>query len=291
MRETVGVIRYEYLMQIRRWGLWISLLLTVGLFAFLLIQAGQGSGFLPSDYTSQPWRLATIVIEKFNLFAPIAAGILVADRFTRDRLLGASELLSSSLLSRLPLVLGKCAGSVLAILTPPCVLLLGMVAFMAARYHQPGVFLAAPVVLLAVVVCFGVWSPKSQLYWVILSPAATCTCEASKVMVCPMWAVVAEIWRWTCGMEMAIVMGMTVVLKAPRLSVTISVTSARPGMVNTCVTCCPMPSGVASPKFQSYDKDEPTSAFEPVASNVTLLLMATNDVFEEALATGGLLYG
>jgi len=37
-------------------------------------------------------------------------------------------------------------------LTPPCVLLLGMVAFMAARYHQPGVFLAAPGVLLAVVV-------------------------------------------------------------------------------------------------------------------------------------------
>ena len=27
MRETVAVFRYEYLMQIRRWGLWISLIL------------------------------------------------------------------------------------------------------------------------------------------------------------------------------------------------------------------------------------------------------------------------
>ena len=47
------------------------------------------------------------------------------------------------------------------------------------------------------------------------------------------------------------VIGMTAVLSAPRLSVTRSVTSARPGMVKVCVTCSPKPSIVASPKFHS----------------------------------------
>ena len=152
MRETVAVFRYEYLMQIRRWGLWISLLLTLGLFFFLLIRVAVDTKAIPPDYASNPWQLATSLIEEFTFFAPIAVGILAADRFTRDRMLGTSELLSSALSSRVPLVLGKYAGSVLAIFTPSCVLLLGMLAWMAIFYHQPGVFLTAPVVVLAVVV-------------------------------------------------------------------------------------------------------------------------------------------
>lgn len=152
MRETFAVFRYEYLMQIRRWGLWIGLLLTVGLFFFLLLRSTGSPKAIPPDYTTQPWKLATLLIEEFNLFAPIAAGILVADRFTRDRALGMSELLNSSLSLRAPLVLGKYAGSVLAIMTPPFMLLLLSLAYLAAYFHQPAIFLTAPVVLLAVVV-------------------------------------------------------------------------------------------------------------------------------------------
>jgi ABC-2 type transport system permease protein len=152
MRETVAVLRSEYLMQIRRVGLWVSLILTVGIFFFLLLRAAQVSKAIPPDYFNQPWKLATLLIEEFNGFAPIAAGILAADRFTRDRLLGMSELLNSALPSKVPLVLGKYAGSVLAIFTPPFILLLGMLAYLAAAYHQPAVFLTALVVLLAVAV-------------------------------------------------------------------------------------------------------------------------------------------
>jgi hypothetical protein len=152
MCETVAVLRSEYLMQIRRVGLWVSLILTVGVFFFLLLRTAQVSKAIPSDYVNQPWKLATLLIEEFNGFAPIAAGILAADRFTRDRLLGMSELLNSSLPSKSPLVLGKYLGSVLALFTPPFILLLGTLAYMAAYFHQPAVFLTAPVVLLAVVV-------------------------------------------------------------------------------------------------------------------------------------------
>jgi hypothetical protein len=152
MRATIAVFRYEYLMQIRRWGLWVSLLLTMGIFFFLLLRVAEAlKSFSPAEET-QPWVLATSLIEEFNFFAPIAAGILAADRFTRDRVLGTSELLDSALPSRLPLVLGKYAGSVLAIFTPPCVLLLVMTTWMAVYYQQPLVFLTAPVVVLAVVV-------------------------------------------------------------------------------------------------------------------------------------------
>ena len=122
------------------------------MFFFLLIRVAVDTKVIPADYASNPWQLATSLIEEFNFFAPIAVGILAADRFTRDRLLGTSELLSSALASRVPLVLGKYAGSVLAIFTPPCLLLLGMLAWMAVFYHQPGVFLTALVVVLAVVV-------------------------------------------------------------------------------------------------------------------------------------------
>jgi ABC-2 type transport system permease protein len=151
MRETIAVFRYEYLMQIRRWGLWIGLVLTVGLF-FLLLLRGDDLKAIPPSFTDSPWKLATLMVEEFNLFAPIAAGILAADRFTRDRLLGTSELLNSSLPSRLPLVLGKYAGSLLAIFTPPFILLVGTLAYLAVYFHQSALFLTAPVVLLAVVV-------------------------------------------------------------------------------------------------------------------------------------------
>jgi ABC-2 type transport system permease protein len=152
MRETFAVFRYEYLMQIRRWGLWISLFLTVGFFFFFTLRAMLETGPVSPHYITDPWSQATNLIEEFNFFAPIAAGILAADRFTRDRLLGTGELLNSTLSARLPLVLGKYAGSILAILTPTCVLLVGILTFLALYYHMPTIFLTAPVVLLAVVV-------------------------------------------------------------------------------------------------------------------------------------------
>jgi ABC-2 type transport system permease protein len=153
MPETFAIFRYEYLMQIRRWGLWISLFVTVGLFLVLALRTLPNLDLLfPGYATNEVWKLPTILIEAFNLFTPIAAGILSADRFTRDRLLGTGELINSSLLSRLPLVLGKYAGSLLAIFTPPLILLVGALAYMAAYFHQPAIFLTAPVVLLAVVV-------------------------------------------------------------------------------------------------------------------------------------------
>jgi hypothetical protein len=92
-----------------------------------------------------------MLIVEFALFAPIAAGILASDRFPRDRVLGMGELMNSALPFKLPLVLGKYAGSVLAVFTPTLLVLVGTLAYLAVYYHQPAVFLTAPVVLLAVV--------------------------------------------------------------------------------------------------------------------------------------------
>ena len=146
MRETVAVFRYEYLMQIRRPGLWVSLIVLVGLF---LLFGVENAPKLAAQVTNDPWQLGAAIMFDMNLLAPVAAGILVADRFPRDRLTGMSELISSSLPSRWALVFGKYLGSLLAVLTVPLlVLLLAMIAI-AFEIHQASFILTTPVALLA----------------------------------------------------------------------------------------------------------------------------------------------
>ncbi len=179
MDELWGIIRYEYLMQIRRVGLWISLILTIGLFIWLLATASRSPGAVPAGDAGNPWKLAASFVAEFNLFGPIAAGILVADRFTRDRLLGVDQLLDSSLLSRLPLVVGKGVGSLLAIFTPPVILLIGLWCYLAVQFGQPAVLFTGPVAVVAIVapswlfvVCWSLFFPlimPLRLYQVLFA--------------------------------------------------------------------------------------------------------------------------
>src|SRR5690349_3615792 len=111
MRETIGVFRYEYLMQIRRWGLWISSVVLTGLIYFFAVSSlSQQTKELPPT----PWAVAVNLVAPLNFFAPMAAGILVADRFLRDFRLGVNEVLKVSLPSTRLLVIGKYLGSLLA---------------------------------------------------------------------------------------------------------------------------------------------------------------------------------
>jgi len=150
MLETFGVIRYEYLMQIRRWSLWISSVGLVGLIYFFIL-GGLLQKFQLQGSSQQPWLVAIDLAAPLNIFAPVAAGILVADRFPRDFRLGVNDLLKASLPSSRPLVIGKYLGSVLAVLTPPILLMLAMLIYLAVPLQMGALFWMAPLVTLGTV--------------------------------------------------------------------------------------------------------------------------------------------
>jgi ABC-2 type transport system permease protein len=125
----IGVLRYEFWMQVRRPALWIAAVL-VGLFAlrsfrgFYLVANGMTTDMRIGDWAG---FLAG--------FYPLAAGLLLADRFARDRKLHTAELLATSLALSHVRLWGKWAGTVLATLIPATLIyLLGVVAIL--QYAQ-----------------------------------------------------------------------------------------------------------------------------------------------------------
>ncbi len=146
MYEALAVARYEYRMQIRRWGLWLGLLLSTGLFYWFLV---VGLDTIPPQVLSNPWDFGANLILPLILLAPVAAGILVADRFPRDRQLRMNELLESSQPSARIFVLGRYIASLLAVLTPPLLLALPVIIYAAVRFSLPELLWKTPVIFLA----------------------------------------------------------------------------------------------------------------------------------------------
>jgi hypothetical protein len=149
MREMFGVLRYEYVMQIRRWGLWISSLVLVGLIYFFI---AQNLSTQSKEVLASAWSVAINLVAPLNIFAPVAAGILVADRFPRDFRLSVNEVLNASLPSVRPLVVGKYLGSLLAVLTPTLLFMVAMLIYLALRLQMASLFWITPLVLLGTVV-------------------------------------------------------------------------------------------------------------------------------------------
>ncbi len=113
----LGVLRYEFRMQIRRPALWITMLL------FTLLVIGIGGGAFRSEIlrgaSSQP-LFGTLAqwAYRVNTFFPIAVGVLLADRLPRDRRTRSEELFISAPGSLSARLLGKYCGSLLATLIP-----------------------------------------------------------------------------------------------------------------------------------------------------------------------------
>ncbi|GLV54786.1 hypothetical protein KDH_16330 [Dictyobacter sp. S3.2.2.5] len=117
-----GAFRYEFLMQIRRRSLWISLLL-VGLLQIMIyvphLNALINLYFqIPINQTMA--ELALMV----NTLLPAAFGCLIADRLPRDRRTRVEELLMTMPQSSGVRLIGKYLGSVCATLIPVLVFFL-----------------------------------------------------------------------------------------------------------------------------------------------------------------------
>lgn len=125
MKQFFQITRFEFLMSIRRPGFWIAYSL-LGLFyiATNIIPNGQGSGEM--ILSERVWEESGLIVFMFNIFMPILAGILTADRMQRDFQVGIQELQQSTPLARISYVLSKYFGSLAAVLLPVLMVVLAV---------------------------------------------------------------------------------------------------------------------------------------------------------------------
>ncbi|HLY29931.1 MAG TPA: hypothetical protein VKQ36_02775 [Ktedonobacterales bacterium] len=137
LRAFWGSLRYEFWMQARRYSLWIVFAL---LAAFVLrnFDSLLSDPFITSARQAS-FRWATLVAE----FFPLGAGLLMADRFTRDRATHMAELLDVTAATPLGRLLGKYLGATLATLVPIFLVYLVGVVLIAAHWADLSVFLPA----------------------------------------------------------------------------------------------------------------------------------------------------
>jgi ABC-2 type transport system permease protein len=121
--QFLGVVCHEYNMSIRRPGFWIAYLLLC-LFYVVSILTPSMDGSDDIIRPEQIWAEAGHIVFMFNIFLPLLAGILSADRMQRDTRLGVRELQRSTALSAPAYILSKYLGVLLSVLTPMFLLVL-----------------------------------------------------------------------------------------------------------------------------------------------------------------------
>ncbi|HEY0756626.1 MAG TPA: hypothetical protein VGD98_21920 [Ktedonobacteraceae bacterium] len=137
-----GVLRYEFLMQIRRPALWLAFLI----FAFLDIRTviGQAAFYRSLSsihFSTLQWAAFLAVLT--NWLAPLGVGILLADRLPRDRRTRVEEVLNSLPGSLKMRILGKYLGTLCASLVPSLVLYLLIMALLVWQFGNAGLIPAA----------------------------------------------------------------------------------------------------------------------------------------------------
>jgi ABC-type transport system involved in multi-copper enzyme maturation permease subunit len=155
MQPLAGLLRHEIGMALRRKGLWIAYGLLFVFHTVLLFtpppigEMVKGEVIGPGDV----WHVAGRFLLACNVFFPVVAGILSADRVRRDFQLGVRELQDSTPLSRHTYVLAKYFGSVAACLLPLFlwVMAISAVLTLVGRSHA-SILYAVPVAFLAITV-------------------------------------------------------------------------------------------------------------------------------------------
>ena len=152
MSQFLGLVRYEYSMSTRRWGMWLAFGLIFLLYVARTLLDASAQGKLMPIADRQVWEYAGRMAFNLNLFMPVVGGIVAADRIARDVRLGVAELQHSTPIRRWPYLLGKYVGVLLSILTPPFVFLLFLGIIMMFCGMPPVLLLYTLVAFLAIVV-------------------------------------------------------------------------------------------------------------------------------------------
>jgi len=134
-RILLGVLAYEFKMQIRRRSLWIVF---IG-FAAIIIRILLNLIAQPELYGLDNLRLSTVVargVFTLNILLPIPLGIFLADRLPRDRRTGVDELFTSMPGYLSTRIVGKYLGSTLATIIPMFVSYTILIGFLLYQTHN-----------------------------------------------------------------------------------------------------------------------------------------------------------
>ena len=140
MSQFFGVSRHEFNMSIRRPGFWIAygLLGSFYTITMLMPSVDGSSDVIPP---ARIWSEAGQFVFMFNIFMPLLAGILSADRMQRDLRTGVRELQRSAPLSTPVYILAKYLGVLTSVLMPIFILVLAVSALFVIRGLAPVEFL------------------------------------------------------------------------------------------------------------------------------------------------------
>jgi ABC-2 type transport system permease protein len=123
-----SVFRTEFNMSIRRRGLWLAYGILF-VFYFATIIAGRVQADAIPQTRPEMWTDCAQLSFLFNLFLPVVAGILAADRLIRDRTCRMDELLHSTPLRPAVHLLAKYLGVTASLAAPVLVCLLTVRAY------------------------------------------------------------------------------------------------------------------------------------------------------------------
>jgi len=136
MKVLSGVLKYEYGMSIRRWGV-MAIYGVLGIFYLTILWPTAEDPVWSSLSQIDLWKMAGQYAFSINVLMPVVAGIAAADRMARDGSLKFDELLRSTQLRRWPYVLGKFIGVLCSMLTPALIVTLLTSAVLVARGSHP----------------------------------------------------------------------------------------------------------------------------------------------------------
>ena len=153
MRRLGGMLRHEFGMSIRRRGLWIAYGLLFAFHTVLLFSPPPLGEWVDGEVITRAglWSAAGRFLVAVNVFFPIAAGILSADRLQRDFRTGVRELQVSAPLSNAAYVGAKYLAALASCLLPLFAWVMAVTIVMTVVGHAPAGFLyAVPVAFLAI---------------------------------------------------------------------------------------------------------------------------------------------
>ena len=169
MRSFAGILRHETGMSLRRKGLWIAYGLLFVFHTVLLFTPPPLGEMVKGEVIGkrEVWQVAGRFLLACNVFFPVVAGILSADRVRRDFQLGLRELQESTPVSRHAYVLAKYLGALASSLLPLFLWVMGIAVSMTVLgrahgsilYAVPVAFLAITVPAFAFVVAFSLACP------------------------------------------------------------------------------------------------------------------------------------
>jgi hypothetical protein len=127
---VAAVVRYEFLMQVRRPAVWI---VQLGLVGLVLLTAGASGPLQLRPGAPLPAVLATWALA-VSMVTPLGAGLLLADRGRRERRLGVGALLDATPAGPGVRWWGKAIGATAATITPVALSWAGLTVYLAATH-------------------------------------------------------------------------------------------------------------------------------------------------------------